>query len=61
MSEVFAARRGDLVYLSPDAEETLHALRPGALYVIGGIVDKTARAPAPRPGVPAHHARCPLV
>ena len=45
MSEVFAARRGDLVYLSPDAEETLHALRPGALYVIGGIVDKTARAP----------------
>jgi len=33
------------VYLSPDAEETLHTLRPGALYVIGGIVDKTARAP----------------
>ncbi|KAJ1474234.1 hypothetical protein T484DRAFT_1833131, partial [Baffinella frigidus] len=40
---VFRERTADLVYLSPDAEEVLEVLRPGTLYVIGGIVDKTVR------------------
>mmetsp|Transcript_39054 Transcript_39054/g.91855 ORF Transcript_39054/g.91855 Transcript_39054/m.91855 type:complete len:378 (-) Transcript_39054:169-1302(-) len=42
-TEVFRERTADLVYLSPDAEEVLEVLRPGTLYVIGGIVDKTVR------------------
>mmetsp|Transcript_44590 Transcript_44590/g.105658 ORF Transcript_44590/g.105658 Transcript_44590/m.105658 type:complete len:389 (+) Transcript_44590:220-1386(+) len=41
LREVFRERLGDLVYLSPDGEETLETLTPGKVYVIGGIVDRT--------------------
>ena len=33
----------EIVYLSPDAEETLNDVRGDVLYVIGGIVDKVVK------------------
>ena len=41
LREVFQHRRQDLIYLSPDGQETLERLTPGKVYVIGGIVDRT--------------------
>ena len=41
LREVFAQRMQDLVYLSPDGQETLQRLTPGKVYVIGGIVDRS--------------------
>lgn len=39
VSEIFP----DAIYLTPDSENVLHDIRPGTVYVIGGIVDKTVR------------------
>ena len=41
LREVFAQRLDDLIYLSPDGQQTLQELAPGKVYVIGGIVDRT--------------------
>jgi tRNA (guanine9-N1)-methyltransferase len=41
LRDVFCERLDDLIYLSPDGEETLEELTPGKVYVIGGIVDRT--------------------
>ena len=41
LRDVFSERLDDLIYLSPDGEETLEELTPGKVYVIGGIVDRT--------------------
>lgn len=32
--------KGEIVYLSSDAEETLHELKPFSTYIIGGLVDR---------------------
>ena len=41
LRQVFENRLDDLIYLSPDGPQTLEALIPGKVYVIGGIVDRT--------------------
>lgn len=38
---VFKDRLADIVYLSPDGEETLSTFDPKKIYIIGGLVDNT--------------------
>lgn len=43
LTKVFADRRHDIVFLSPDAEDTLWELQKGTVYVIGGLIDKSVQ------------------
>lgn len=46
--EVFGGARGRVVMLTPDADEPLAGpLEPGAVYVVGGIVDRWVWLPSP--------------
>ena len=42
VTELFDSK--DLVYLSPDAENTLQNLDPEKVYVIGGLVDDSVKS-----------------
>lgn len=38
--QVFEARKGDLVYLTADADTTLERIDEKDIYIVGGIVDR---------------------
>jgi len=60
-----AAADGPLVYLSPDADETLECVRPEDVYVIGGLIDRKSKCEgaslARAKAVGARAARLPIV
>ena len=41
-------KKESIVYLSPDAEETIDTVDPEKTYVIGGIVDRVVEKGIPR-------------
>ena len=41
--EEFAAKKNDLIYLSPDSENELECIEKDKIYIIGGLVDRMIR------------------